>query len=103
MRCSGGNLNDEATKAVIGRRSLLLAGTALPVLSVVSCGLQLQQAQGQPSSSQSTPATAGNAVRVVPSDTVDAIQAKLNSVPAGGTLEFPPNSAFNFNGQTVRG
>jgi len=103
VRCSGGNLNDEATKAVIGRRSLLLAGTALPVLSVVSCGLQLQQAQGQPSSSQSTPATAGNAVRVVPTDTVDAIQAKLNSVPAGGTLEFPPNSAFNFNGQTVRG
>jgi hypothetical protein len=96
-------LNDEATKADIGRRSLLLAGTALPVLSVASCGLQLQQAQGQPSSSQSTLATAGNAVAVAPSDTIVAIQAKLNSVPAGGTLEFPANSAFNFNGQTVRG
>jgi len=96
-------LNDEATKADIGRRSLLLAGTALPVLSVASCGLQLQQAQGQPSSGQSTPATAGNAVAVAPSDTIAAIQAKLNSVPPGGTLEFPANSAFNFNGQTVRG
>jgi hypothetical protein len=103
VRCTGGNLNDEATKADVGRRSLLLAGTALPVLSVACCGLQLQQARAQPSSSQSTPATAGNAVAVAPLDTVAAIQAKLKSVPAGGTLEFPANSAFNFNGQTVKG
>jgi len=96
-------LNDEATKAEISRRSLLLAGTALPVLSVASCGLQLQQAQGQPSSSQSAPAAAGNAVAVAPSDTIVAIQAKLNSVPTGGTLEFPANSVFNFNSHTVRG
>jgi hypothetical protein len=96
-------LNDEATKAEISRRSLLLAGTALPVLSVASCGLPLQQAHGQSSPSQSTPATAGNAVAVASSDTTAAIQAKLNSLPAGGTLEFPANSAFNFNGRTVRG
>jgi hypothetical protein len=96
-------LNDDATKAYIGRRSLLLVGTPLPVLSVASCGLQLQQAQGQPSSSQSTPATARNAVAVAPSDTIAAIQAKLNSVPASGTLEFPANSVFNFNGRTIRG
>jgi hypothetical protein len=96
-------LTNQTTKADIGRRSLLLAGTALPVLSVASCGLQLQQAQAQPSSSQSAPAAAGNAVAVAPSDTIVAIQAKLNSVPTGGTLEFPANSVFNFNGQTVRG
>ena len=96
-------MNDEATKAEISRRSLLLAGTALPVLSVASCGLPLQQAHGQSSPSQSTPATAGNAVAVASSDTTAAIQAKLNSLPAGGTLEFPANSAFNFNGRTVRG
>jgi hypothetical protein len=93
-------LNDEATKAGFGRRSVLLAGTALPVLSVATCDLQLQQAQGQPSS---TPATAGNAVAVAPPDTIATIQAKLNSVPVGGRLVFLGNSAFNFNGQTVTG
>jgi hypothetical protein len=95
-------LSDEAKKADVGRRKLLLAGTALPVLSISGCGAQLQQAQAQ-APTQSTAPAVGNVVMVDPSDTIVAIQTKLNSVPAGGTLEFPANSVFNFNGRTVRG
>jgi hypothetical protein len=40
---------------------------------------------------------------VAPADTIAAIQTRLNSVSTGGTLAFPANSAFNFNGRTVRG
>ena len=96
-------LRDESKTANAGRRGVVLAGTAFSVLSVSNFGSQVPQAQGQPSSSQSAPATAGNAVVVAPSDTIAAIQAKVNSVPAGGTLEFPANSVFNFNSHTVRG
>jgi hypothetical protein len=95
------HLSDEAKKADVGRRKLLLAGTALPVLSISGCGAQLQQAQAQ-APTQSTAPAVGNVVMVDPSDTIVAIQTKLNSVPAGGTLAFPANSAFNFNGRTVR-
>jgi hypothetical protein len=49
------------------------------------------------------PPTATNDVAVAPSDTIANIQAKLNSVPAGGRLVFPGRSAFNFNGKTITG
>jgi hypothetical protein len=48
-------------------------------------------------------AALANLVMVAPTDTVAVIQAKLNSVPAGGTLAFPGDSAFDFNYRTVRG
>jgi hypothetical protein len=95
-------LSDVSEKANVGRRSLLLAGTALPVLPILACGAQLQQAQAQAPTLSTAPA-AGNVVRVAPTDTIATIQAKLKSVPTGGTLAFPANSAFNFNGQTIRG
>src|SRR5882757_3837041 len=88
-----------------GRRRMVLAGIALSVLSVASLGCSRQpQAQAQqPSPTPSSPPAAGNIVMVAPTDTIAAIQTKLNSVPAGGTLAFPANSAFNFNGRTLRG
>ena len=94
-------MSDESEKANVDRRRLLLAGTALPVLSIAGCGAQLQQAQAQAPTRSTAPAT-GNVVMVDPSDAVVAIQTKLNSVPAGGTLAFPANSTFNFNSRTVR-
>ena len=48
-------------------------------------------------------AALANLVMVAPTDTVAVIQAKLNSIPAGGTLAFPGDSAFDFNYRTVRG
>src|SRR5216684_9342745 len=94
-------LSDESEKANVGRRSLLLTGTALPMLSISGCGSQLQQAQAQAPIRSTAPA-AGNLVMVDSSDTIAAIQTKLNSIPTGGTLAFPANSTFNFNGRTVR-
>ena len=83
---------------------MVFAGAALSVLSVASLGSLWQQAQAQqPSPVPSKPPAAGNIVMVAPTDTIAAIQTKLNSVPAAGTLAFPANSAFNFNGRTVRG
>jgi hypothetical protein len=83
---------------------MVLAGTALSVLSVSSLGSRVQQVQAQQASpTPSTPPVAGNIVMVAPTDTIAAIQTKLNSLPAGGTLAFPANSAFNFNGRTVKG
>jgi hypothetical protein len=97
-------LSDESKKPNAGRRRVVLAGTALSVLSVSNFGSQVRQAQGQqPSPSPSTPPAAGKIVMVAPSDTIAAIQTKLTSIPAGGTLAFPANSALNFNGRTVRG
>jgi hypothetical protein len=89
----------EPKKAEVGRRRLLLAGAALPALSISRRSALLQRAQAQ--TPPSTP-TVGNVVMVDPSDTIVAIQTKLNSVPAGGTLAFPGGSSFDFNGRTVR-
>jgi hypothetical protein len=97
----GEHLSDESKKANVDRRRLLLAGTALPVLSILGCGSQLQQAQAQAPTRSAAPA-AGNVVMVDSSDTISAIQTKLNLVPAGGTLAFPANSTFNFNSRTVK-
>jgi hypothetical protein len=99
----GEHLSDESKKASVGRRSLLLAGTALPVLPISGCGSQLQQAQAQaPTPTPSSASAAGDIIMVDSSDTIAAIQTKLNSIPTGGTLAFPANSTFNFNGRTVR-
>src|SRR5260370_4901750 len=94
-------LSDEAEKVNVNWSRLLHAGTALPVLSISGCGSQLQQAQAQAPTRSTAPA-AGNVVMVDSSDTIAAIQTKLNSTPAGGTLAFPANSTFNFNSRTVR-
>src|SRR5260370_15506322 len=94
-------LSDESEKVNVNRRRLLLAGTALPVLSISGCGSQLQQAQAQAPTRSTAPA-AGNVVVVDSSDTIAAIQTKLNLTPARGTLAFPPNNPFNFNNRTVR-
>jgi hypothetical protein len=73
----------------------------VPVCRFVSQARQVQAQQISPL--PSTPTVAGNIVNVASTDTVAAIQVKLNSLPVGGTLAFPPNSTFNFGGQTVRG
>src|SRR5437763_7838663 len=96
------HLSAQERKAEVGQRQLLVAGTALPVLSMPRNGARLQQAQAQ-APNRSTGAASGSVVGVDSSDTVFAIQAKLNSVPAGGALVFPANSSFNFNGRTIRG
>lgn len=93
-----GALNGEAMNADISRRGALIAGTAVPLLSLAVSGLTPRRAQAQ-----STPATAKNAVTIAVRDTVATIQAKLNSVPVGGTLEFPAGTELNFGGQTIRG
>jgi len=98
----GERLSDESEKATIGRRSLILAGTALPVLSISGFGSQLQQAQAQTRTPSTAPA-AGKVVMVASSDTTAAIQTKLNSIPAGGRLVFPGGSTFNLGRTAIVG
>ncbi len=84
---TGEHLSDDPKKANAGRRRVVLAGTTLSVLSVSNFGSQVRQAQGQqPSPTPSAPPAARNIVMVAPTDTIAAIQTKLNSVPAGGSL-----------------
>jgi hypothetical protein len=87
----------------IGRRRFLLAGAAPGLLLVADCGVQRRSAYGQqPLPKPHTSTSAGN-VLVAPADTVTALQAKLNSVPVGGTLVFPGNSRFDLNYRTIKG
>lgn len=81
------------------RRRTAIAGAGLSLLPLSHVVSQAQQAKEQP-----LPATKpANVVTVAETDSVFAIQVKLNSVPAGGTLAFPAGSTFDFHGQTVRG
>lgn len=94
-------MRDESKTAHAGRRGVVFAGTAFSVLAV---GSRAQRAQAQqPSPRPSTLPATGTFVMVAPTDAIAAIQTKLKSVPTGGTLTFPANSAFNFNGRTIRG
>src|SRR5260370_42057274 len=89
-------LSDESEKVNVNRRRLLLAGTALPVLSISGCGSQLQQAQAQAPTRSTAPA-AGNVVMVDSSDTIGAIPTQQKSTPARGTASFPANRTIKVN------
>ncbi len=94
----------KSAKGLVDRRRFLLAGAMVGLVSAADGGLLPRQAYGQ----QSLPgpqasASAGKLVMVAPTDTVSDLQARLNSVPVGGTLVFPANSRFDFNYRTIKG
>jgi hypothetical protein len=97
-------LGCRSSKVPAGRRRFLFAGAAAGLISPAAWGMGPPWAHAQ----QSLPkadgsASAGNPVMAAPIDTVATLQAKLNSVPVGGTLVFPANSTFDFNYRTVKG
>jgi hypothetical protein len=80
---------------MLTRNRLLAGASALAAASFVP------PAQAQDTGA-SPPPPPGTTVAVALGDSVAAIQLKLNSVPAGGSLVFPAGT-YNFGGRTVRG
>jgi hypothetical protein len=92
-------LSGQSKRAHCARRRTILAGAVLSLLPLQARRAEAQQRSLPPSTST----VPGRIVNVASTDSVAAIQVKLNSLPAGGTLVFPANSTFDFRGQTVRG
>src|SRR5437867_3173447 len=93
-------MSAQESKANFGRRQLLLAGTPLPVLSMPRFDTRSQQAQAQAPTRHFTGTATGVIVDAKPSDTAFAIQAKVNSVPAGGTLLMQAGTYDGFIGKS---
>lgn len=98
-----GHMGCKSPKVLVDRRRFLLAGAVAGLFSAADWGVRSRRAYGQ----QALPkpqasASAGNLVMVTPTDTVGALQARLNSVPIGGSLVFPANSTFDFNYRTAK-
>jgi hypothetical protein len=94
----------KSPKVRVGRRRYLFAAAAAGLLSAPGWGMRPRRAHGQQPLPKPHPSASGvNSVIVAPTDTVTTLQARLNSVPVGGTLVFPANSKFDFNYRTVKG
>ncbi len=99
-----GHMGCKSPKVLVDRRRFLLAGAVAGLFPAADWGVRPRQAYGQqPLPRPQAPGSGGNWVVAAPTDTVAALQVRLNSVPVGGTLVFQANSTFDFNYQTVKG